>query len=340
MDAPVVIRSIITGGWLQGSFFLLKRVWPIPAKTSEKIRWAVRRTDDLIIGPHYNSFPTFREDSMAEPDNARLSAAKASGLAQPGEGRRPRRVRREQERVERQRRLAEMSKLTAGLAHELKNPLSTLKLNLQLLEEDLAALPGGAGQRSITRIGTLKKEADRLRQTLDDFLRFAGRIELRPEVVPINALVEELVDFILPQAQVSRVRVHTSLARENPLCRLDVNLFKQALLNLLLNAIQAMSADVPHAGTVNGAGGGELLVQTVQSKETAIMYVSDTGVGIPPENLPRLFEAYFTTKKGGTGLGLPTTRRIIEEHNGHITVQSEPGKGTSFRVELPLAAAG
>jgi len=254
--------------------------------------------------------------------------------APPGESRRPRRVRREQERVERQRHIAEMSKLTAGLAHELKNPLSTLKLNLQLLEEDLAALPGGlgaAGQRSITRIATLKKEADRLRQTLDDFLRFAGRIELRPEVVSLNSLVEELIDFIIPQAQISRIRVHTSLARENPLCRLDVNLFKQALLNLLLNAIQAMPAD----GEENA--GGELLVQTVQAKDTAILYVSDTGVGIPPENIPRLFEAYFTTKKGGTGLGLPTTRRIIEEHNGHITVQSEPGKGTSFRVELPLA---
>jgi signal transduction histidine kinase len=84
-----------------------------------------------------------------------------------------------------------------------------------------------------------------------------------------------------------------------------------------------------------GEGRGELLIQTVQAKDTAILYVSDTGVGIPADNLPRVFDAYFTTKKGGTGLGLPTTRRIIEEHGGHITVQSEPGKGTSFRVELP-----
>lgn len=234
------------------------------------------------------------------------------------------------ERAERQKQLAEMSKLTAGLAHELKNPLSTLKLNLQLLEEDLTALPGGAPQRSITRIATLKKEADRLREILDRFLRFAGRIELQSEVVSLNSLVEELVDFILPYAQAGGIRVHTSLAREDPKCRLDVHLFKQALLNLLLNAIQAMNMDGQEKSR-----GGELLVQTVQGKERAIMYVSDTGVGIPPENMPHLFEAYFTTKKGGTGLGLPTTRRIIEEHNGHITVQSEPGKGTSFRVELP-----
>jgi signal transduction histidine kinase len=85
--------------------------------------------------------------------------------------------------------------------------------------------------------------------------------------------------------------------------------------------------------------GGELFVRTLQTDDSVILYVSDTGIGIPAENLPRIFDAYFTTKKGGTGLGLPTTRRIIEEHNGHISVQSEPGRGTTFRVDLPLAPA-
>jgi signal transduction histidine kinase len=249
------------------------------------------------------------------------------------QGKRPRRVRREMERVARLNQLAEMGKLAAGLAHELKNPLSTLKLNLQLLEEDLAGLPGA--QRSVTRLATLKKEADRLRQTLDDFLRFAGRIELRTEKVSLNGVVEELIDFILPQAQAAKVRVLTSLAPEAPLCRLDVNLFKQALLNLLLNALQAMPAS--RAGAESGASKGELFVRTLQAKDCAILYVSDTGVGIPAENLSRIFDAYFTTKKGGTGLGLPTTRRIIEEHNGHLSVTSVPGRGTSLRVDLPRA---
>ena len=88
---------------------------------------------------------------------------------------------------------------------------------------------------------------------------------------------------------------------------------------------------------VRGESDVTVLVRTLKSEKTAILYVSDTGVGISPENIPRIFEAYFTTKKGGTGLGLPTTRRIIEEHNGHITVESQPGQGTTFRVELPLA---
>ena len=247
----------------------------------------------------------------------------------------PEAVAREAARLRRLSQLAEMGNLAAGLADELRNPLSTIKLNLQLLEEDLAGLAatGAVGQRSMTRLETLKKEADRLRLTLDDFLRYAGRIELRTETRSLNAIVEELIDFLLPQAQASRVRVHTALAPEDPQVRLDVNLFKQALLNLLLNALQAMPAE--KAGADGTAG--ELLVRTLKAKETAILYVSDTGVGIPPDNVPRIFEAYFTTKKGGTGLGLPTTRRIIEEHNGHITVESQPGQGTSFRVELPLA---
>ncbi|HVS70288.1 MAG TPA: ATP-binding protein [Phycisphaerae bacterium] len=260
----------------------------------------------------------------------------------------PRRMRREYERLARMNQLAEMGKLAAGLAHELKNPLSTLKLNLQLLEEDLGALPDtpefAGRRRSIARIDTLKKEADRLRQTLDDFLRFAGRIELRTNPVPLNRVLEELIDFIHPQAQAQRVRVLTAFAPENPVCPLDENLFKQAVLNLLLNAIQAMSVERPSGdGEPGPRGGGELLVRTLVSKgkegDQAILYISDTGVGISHEHLPHIFDAYFTTKKGGTGLGLPTTRRIIEEHHGLISVQSEPGKGTSFRVELPLVAS-
>jgi two-component system sensor histidine kinase HydH len=240
-------------------------------------------------------------------------------------------VQRETERDERLRQLARMGNLAAGLAHEIRNPLSTLKLNLQLLEEELASLPGEAGKRSTIRLATLKKEADRLRQTLDDFLKFAGRIELRPEAVSLNSVVEELVDFLLPQANAGGVRVHTALAAEDPKCRLDVNLFKQALLNLLLNALQAMPKEAE-----NGERPRELMVRTLKTAEHAILYVSDTGLGILPENMPRIFEGYFTTKRGGTGLGLPTTRRIIEEHGGHITVESEAGKGTTFRVELPL----
>ncbi len=214
----------------------------------------------------------------------------------------PRRLRRETERSTRLTQLAEMGKLAAGLAHELKNPLSTLKLNLQLLQEDLATLPGAEASRN--RAGALWKVADRLTQILDDFLRYAGRIELRLADTRVNTLVQDLVDFLHPQAQASQVRMHTALSPEDPVCRLDANLIKQAMLNLMINALQAMP------------DGGDLIVRTHVGRDQAIINISDTGVGIPRENLERIFDVYFTTKKGGTGLGLPTTRRLIEEHQG------------------------
>jgi two-component system sensor histidine kinase HydH len=207
-----------------------------------------------------------------------------------------RRARREVERRERRAQLAEMGKLAAG--------------------------PGADASRN--RIITLRKEADRLAATLDDFLRFAGRMEIRPAPAPLNELVQDLVDFFLPQARASNVRLHTALASEQPVVSLDANLFKQALLNLMINAQQAM------------ANGGDLIIRTHVAADHVIVDVSDTGVGISPDHLQHIFDAYYTTKKGGTGLGLPTTRRIIEEHHGHIGVTSDPGRGTNFRIELPL----
>lgn len=246
----------------------------------------------------------------------------------------PRRPRRNSERHARLNQLAEMGNLAAGLAHELKNPLSTLKLNLQLLQEDLAVLPGTEAAQH--RAGNLWKVADRLTQTLEDFLRYAGRLELRPQPTALNTLLQDLVDFLEPQAQAGKIRIHTSLAPENPVCLLDPHLAKQALFNLLINAVQAMSA--PGAATkADAKGDGDLIIRTHLGRNQAIVDIADTGMGIPKENLKRIFEAYYTTKKGGTGLGLPTARRIVEEHQGHITVTSEPGKGTNFRIEFPLA---
>lgn len=227
------------------------------------------------------------------------------------------------ERAARQQRLAELGGIAGNLAHELKNPLSTLKLNLQLLQEDLAAVPGAESSKN--RIATMKKEADRLAQTLDNFLRYAGRIELHKTPARLNGVVQDLVDFFLPQTRAANVRLLASLTPDDPVLSLDINLFKQALLNLLLNAQQAMPA------------GGDLFVRTHLTDRLALVDVADTGPGIAPEHMPRLFDAYFTTKKGGTGLGLATTRRIIEEHHGHIEVTSEAGRGTNFRLELPLA---
>ncbi|MCG3180053.1 MAG: Sensor protein ZraS [Phycisphaerae bacterium] len=228
-------------------------------------------------------------------------------------------------------RLAELGSLTGGLAHEIKNPLATLRINLDLLSEDLRdATPAGLEdlqRRGLNRVGLLRREAQRLDDILDDFLRYAGRHEMHVERVNLNQVVQDLLEFYAPQASAARVRLRPGLTPDPLTVRLDVDLFKQAILNLLINAQQAMSE----------TSGGELIVRTQKLDGRASLEVADTGPGIEPARLERIFQAYYSTKQGGSGLGLPTTRRIVEEHDGTIEVHSQPGRGTSFIIRLPLA---
>ncbi len=172
----------------------------------------------------------------------------------------------------------------------------------------------------------MQDEAERLRQILDDFLHYAGRHELTLATVDLRNVVSDLRDFFLPQAEACGVVLRTNLGDKPILCRLDANLFKQSLLNLMINATQAMSN-----------GGGEMLIRLGVQGENAQIEVIDTGPGIAPENLQNIFRAYWSSKTGGSGLGLPTARRIVREHNGTMNVESEPGKGTRFIITLPLA---
>jgi signal transduction histidine kinase len=231
-------------------------------------------------------------------------------------------------RVRQAERLAELGTLTGGLAHEIKNPLSTVQLNLQLLQEDISP-EDPAYHRIVNRLNLVHRETSRLRDILDDFLRYAGKLELDRQPVDLNQLVEELVDFFTPQAQLNRVQARWRPAPQPVVINADAKLIKQAVLNLMLNAVQAMSA------AQQSGGGGELILSASRHDGEAIIDVIDTGPGIPPDALARIFDAYYSTKKGGTGLGLAMARRIAEEHGGKITVSSEVGKGTDFRVHLP-----
>jgi signal transduction histidine kinase len=226
------------------------------------------------------------------------------------------------ERARTAERLAELGTLTAGLAHEIKNPLSTVQLNLQLLQEDLQQQPG-CSPRITTRLSTVTREATRLRDILDSFLKYAGNIELQREPADLDTLLEELVDFLAPQAQLARVRLRHIPAAEPVVADADPRLIKQAALNLMLNALQAMP------------GGGELIVAAARVDGAVTLSVTDTGPGIAPEDQARIFQAYYTRKKGGTGLGLPMTQRIAREHGGTIELQSEVGKGSRFTIKLP-----
>jgi len=220
-----------------------------------------------------------------------------------------------------------ISQLTGGLAHEIRNPLSTLKVNLQLLAEDIQEMAGREddnARRSLLRIQRMQDEVNRLRDILDDFIQFVGHHQLNLQPLDLNHQIDQLVDFYEPQAQANSIRVLKQYAPEPLACRIDADLIKQALLNLFINAQQAMP------------DGGDLMVRTGRSDSQARIEITDTGIGIPPDVRNRIFEAYFSSKKGGTGLGLAMTKRIIEEHKGSIAVHSEPGKGTSFTILLPL----
>lgn len=241
-------------------------------------------------------------------------------------------------------RLAELGMLTGGLAHEIKNPLSTLQLNLQLLREDLedrvgaAALSSEAAQKSpdarmLRRLRSVSNEAGRLREILDDFLRYAGRIEPELQPVDLQSLSEEMIDFLSPQAQVAKIRLALEGGEEGPVkARADARLLKQAMLNLLLNALQHSQP----GETVRIRVSGEGTRPRGEVAPTVRVDVIDQGSGIPPEAQARIFEPYFSRRKGGTGLGLAVTRRIIQAHRGRLEVASTPGEGATFSIYLPV----
>lgn len=244
-------------------------------------------------------------------------------------------------------RLAELGTMTGGLAHEIKNPLSTISLNAQLLAEDIADLDVDERERTRldNRLGSLRREVERLRGILSDFLQFAGRMHLDPAPHDLNVVVGELVDFFLPQAQGAGVRLSFVHPEQPVTAQVDPPLLKQALLNIMLNAVEAMEPMPADHGP------RELMVRIdpvepardarlrQRAPGEASVQVTDTGPGISEDHLKRIFHPYFSTKSGGTGLGLPTSRRIVEEHGGVLAVHSEPGRGTRFVLRLPAPTA-
>ena len=235
-----------------------------------------------------------------------------------------RRVRRLAAASRRQEHLVEVGTLVGGLAHEIKNPLSTVKVNLQLLQEDLGSPTADEPQRRwLRRLMAVSNEVTRLQEVLDDFLRFAGRHELHPVNLDLRQIVIDLAEFFRPQAEAARVRVRLAMPEEPLYVLADVDLLKQALLNLMINAQQAMPE------------GGELILKAAPLRRKVQLEVIDTGAGMTPDVVAHIFEAYYTTKRGGTGLGLPTVMRIVREHEGTISVDTAAGKGTRFVITLP-----
>jgi len=236
---------------------------------------------------------------------------------------------RERDAARRQRddeQAALLGQVAGGLAHEIRNPLSTLGMNLQLLREDWANPVSEREQRGAKKLDTILRETERLERVLEDLLRFAAGHRLRLERVDARRLVDELLDFYTPQAEKARVRLARHLAPSPLNVEADANLLRQAVHNLLVNAQQAMPS------------GGEIAVHAGARDGRVEIAVRDTGPGIPPENLERIFNLYFSTKPGGTGLGLPMAKKIVDEHRGSLTVTSDAATGTTFTISLPSSA--
>jgi signal transduction histidine kinase len=218
----------------------------------------------------------------------------------------------------------EIARMAGSLAHEIKNPLSVIRMNMDLLAEDLADNDTPQGRRALAKVNVVQAQCLRLQGLLDDFLGFARaqKLELKPSNV--NEHVSEVVDFVEPQMRAGGIEVVRHLAPDLPTVLLDRHKFHTALLNLLINSQQAMP------------DGGKLWVRTRETPGSVAIDLIDTGCGMDDKTIMHIFDAFYTTKKGGSGLGLPTTRRIIEGHNGTISVQSQRDLGTKFTLEFPV----
>ncbi|MDX2081171.1 MAG: ATP-binding protein [Terrimicrobiaceae bacterium] len=229
-----------------------------------------------------------------------------------------------QETIESER-FSALTMLAAGVAHEIGNPLNSLDIHLQLMQRSLRKLPAKSRGELEKSVAVARGEVSRLDHIITQFLRAIRPqpIDVRPENV--NAIVEESLSFLEPEIRDRDVIVEVQLDRNLPLLELDRDQIKQAFYNIVRNALQAMKA------------GGFFRVRTSSDETHVNVSFADTGGGIPPENISRIFEPYFTTKSGGSGLGLLIVRRIVRAHGGEVILESLPGRGLTLTIRLPRA---
>lgn len=216
-------------------------------------------------------------------------------------------------------RLDAINRLTGGVAHEIKNPLNSISARLALLESMVEEVPE-AGEE----LRVISQEVDRLDHVVRTFLDFTHPVELEREDVDLGAMIRDLAALVTPQASGRGIAVQVEAPGAELIVMGDSGLLKQAFMNVVSNALEAMPE------------GGRLVFRLERLGGECRLTVSDTGEGIPAEKRERIFQLYYTTKKGGSGIGLAVTFRAVELHGGRIEVESEPGRGTSFRVALPL----
>ena len=227
-----------------------------------------------------------------------------------------------QKEVERTQRLASLGRLAAGIAHEIRNPLSSIKGFATYFRERYKDIPEDQKTAEI-----MLQEVERLNRVIGQLLEFARPVKINKKSTSIHTLVQHSLKMIQRQAQEQNINISTNLSPEIKDVSIDPDRINQVLLNLYLNSIEAME----HGGTLS------VELSWDHDSQRAKIAVSDTGVGINKEDLVHVFDPYFTTKQSGTGLGLAIVHRVIESHNGEVRVESEPGKGTTVTIFFPVA---
>jgi two-component system, sporulation sensor kinase E len=227
-------------------------------------------------------------------------------------------------RLRRAESLASLTTLAAGVAHEIKNPLGSMGIHLQLIQKKIAGKDAIEPSDITQHLGVIGEEVDRLNRIVVDFLFAVKPMDTELADGDINPVIEELLHFVKPELDQAGVIIEPDLAPALPLLRIDVRYVKQALLNLIKNAVAAMP------------DGGLLHVETLREGDEVLIRISDTGTGIPDDIMDKIFEPYFTTKPFGTGLGLTIVFKIIKEHFGDIAVSSRAGEGTTVTLSLPV----
>jgi signal transduction histidine kinase len=227
-------------------------------------------------------------------------------------------------REERASRLAYIGTLASGLAHEIRSPLNAIKLNLDLLHEDLPAVEAGRRKDFTKRLEIITREVKGLQELLSEFLAFARPPSMEFLPTDLNHLLLDMVTFIAPACEQRHIQVQTDFQKELYPIMLDQNQFgRGVIINLLTNAMEQIGEQ------------GTIVLRTRETPDDVEIIVEDNGGGVPADMEPRLFELFFSTKDHGTGLGLPIARRIVQEHGGELALQNHPGRGATFVVRLP-----
>ena len=267
--------------------------------------------------------------AVSDPDRAlnnleRFIAASRNPLSLGSLLERDRMLSRQRDELIQAERLATVGRMASHITHEIRNPLSSIGLNVEMLEEEVAGLAGSGASEARSMLQSIGREVDRLREVTEQYLRFS-RLP-RPDLVycDVGAVLRDLLGFVRPQLSAAKIELDAEV-NVLPCVQADANQLRQAFLNLVRNAIEAMP------------DGGRLEVRAAVRDEAVEIGIADSGEGISDDVRENVFQPFFTTKDAGTGLGLALTHQIVVAHGGTVTCDSAPGGGTTFLVRLPNA---